>query len=310
MSEGHDRTTDRLARALGWASLGLGVVQVAAPGAVSRLSGVDDSARARGTISLVGARELFHAVVLLGSRDPASWVWTRVAGDALDLTALGQALADRTGRRRGRVAAVTAAVAGITAVDMYTAVRANRPREDQGEDGRDERTMSLHAAITINRPREEVYRYWRDFENLPRFMAHLESVEMTGGGRSHWKARAPLKKTVEWEAEIVEDRSGELIAWRSMEGARVGNSGSVRFSDAPGGRGTEMRVNLVYDPPGGKIGMTLARLLGEHPEQQVRDDLRRFKQVVETGEVVRSEGSPEGTRAVRQVMQRPAQPVR
>jgi uncharacterized membrane protein len=306
VSEEYNRTTDRLARALGWASLGLGVAQLASPGAVSRLSGVDDSAGARGTVSLVGARELFHAAVLLGSREPAPGVWTRVAGDALDLTLLGQSLADRTGWRRRRVAAVTAAVAGITAVDLYTAVRANRSREDR----RSERTMNLHAAITINRPREEVYRHWRDFENLPRFMAHLESVETTGDGHSRWKARGPLKKTVAWEAEIVEDRSGELIAWRSTKGALVGNSGSVRFSDAPGGRGTEVRVNLVYDPPGGKVGMALAKLLGEHPEQQVRDDLRRFKQVMETGEVVRSEGSPEGTRALRQVRQRPAQPVR
>jgi uncharacterized membrane protein len=172
--------------------------------------------------------------------------------------------------------------------------------------------MNLHAAITINRPREEVYRYWRDFENLPRFMAHLETVETTGNGHSRWKVRGPLKKTFEWEAEIVEDRPGELISWRSTKGALVGNRGFVHFSDAPGGRGTEVRVKLIYDLPGGKVGMAgmaLARLLGEHPEQQVRDDLRRFKQVMETGEVVRSEGSPEGTLTSRQVRQRPAQPA-
>ncbi|AWS48393.1 cyclase [Streptosporangium sp. 'caverna'] len=175
-----------------------------------------------------------------------------------------------------------------------------------------EHPMDLHAAITINRPREEVYRYWRDVENLPRFMTHLESVETTGDGRSHWKAKGPLKRTVEWEAEIVEDNPGELISWRSLKGALVGNRGFVHFSDAPGGRGTEVRVKLIYDLPGGKVGtagMALARLLGEHPEQQVRDDLRRFKQVMETGEVVRSEGSPEGTLTSRQVRQRPAQPA-
>lgn len=198
------------------------------------------------------------------------------------------------------------AVAGIAAVDLYTALRANRSREH----GMRERRMNLHAAITINRPREEVYLYWRDFEKLPRFMTHLESVETIGDGHSRWKARAPLKRTVEWEAEIVEDCSGELISWRSTKGVLAGNRGFVSFSDAPGGRGTEVRVRLIYDPPGGRAGLALARLLGEHPEQQVRDDLRRFKQVMETGEVVRSEGSPEGTRASRQVRQRPAQPVR
>ncbi|GAA3408353.1 SRPBCC family protein [Streptosporangium vulgare] len=301
MNEEHDRTTDRLARALGWASLGLSVAPLAAPGAVSRLCGVDDSIQARGAVMLVGVRELLHAATLLGSRTPAPLVWTRAAGDVIDLATLSRALSHRTGRRRRRVTAVTAVVAGITAIDLYTALRANRRRPHKGP-------MSLHAAITINRPRQEVYRYWHDFENLPSFMTHLEAVETTGDGHSHWKARGPVK-TVEWDAEIVEDRSDELIAWRSMPGALVGNSGSVRFRDAPGGRGTEVRVNLAYVPPGGKAGLAFARLLGEHPEQQVRDDLRRFKQVLETGEVVRSEGSPEGTRALRQAMQRPAQPV-
>ncbi|SNS11298.1 Uncharacterized membrane protein [Streptosporangium subroseum] len=308
MSEEYDRTTDRLACALGWASLGLGAVQLAAPDAVSRISGVDDSAGARSAVSLVGARELFHAGVLLGSREPAPWVWTRVAGDALDLMLLGRSLADRTGWRRQRVAAVMAAVAGITVVDLYTAVRANRSRGTR----RMEHPMDLHAAITINRPRKKVYRHWRDVENLPRFMAHLESVETTGDGHSHWKVKGPLKRTVEWEAEIVEDHPDELISWRSTKGALVGNRGFVHFSDAPGGRGTEVRVKLIYDLPGGKVGevgMALARLLGEHPEQQIRDDLRRFKQVMETGEVVRSEGSPEGTLTSRQVRQRPAQPA-
>ncbi|MFC7643425.1 SRPBCC family protein [Streptosporangium lutulentum] len=140
------------------------------------------------------------------------------------------------------------AVAGIAAVDLYTALRANRSREH----GMRERRMNLHAAITINRPREEVYLYWRDFEKLPRFMTHLESVETIGDGHSRWKARAPLKRTVEWEAEIVEDCSGELISWRSTKGVLAGNRGFVSFSDAPGGRGTEVRVRLIYDPPGGR----------------------------------------------------------
>ncbi|MGJ6962075.1 SRPBCC family protein [Streptosporangium sp. G11] len=302
MSEEYDRTTDRIARALGWASLGLGVAPLVAPGAVGRLCGVGDSAQVRSTVALVGVREMFHAATLLGTRNPAPWVWARFAGGLMDLTTLNRALSERTGRGRGRVATTMAAVAGITAVDLYTALRAWRSeRERRGP-------MSLRAAITINHPRQEVYRYWHDFENLPRFMAHLESVETTGDGHSHWKARGPLK-TVEWEAEIVEDRSGELIAWRSLPGSPIGNSGSVRFSDAPGGRGTEVRVNLTYAPPGGGAGLALAKLLGEHPEQQVHDDLRRFKQVMETGEVVRSEGSPEGTHALRQVMQRPAQPL-
>jgi uncharacterized membrane protein len=252
-------------------------------------------------VPLVAARETFHAAVLLGSRRPQRWVWTRVAGDVADLAMLGCAIARRRGVRRGRAVVVTAAVAGITAVDLWTAARGGRrPWEPR---------RTLHAAITVKRPREEVYRFWRDLENLPAFMVHLRSVTVTDDRRSHWAASGPAGKSVEWDAEIIDDRPGELIAWRSAEDAAVRTSGFVRFSDAPGGRGTEVRVELGYRPPGGIIGTATARLSGEHPDQQVRDDLRRFKQVMETGEVVRSDGSPEGVHAIRQLRQRPAQPV-
>jgi uncharacterized membrane protein len=303
MTDERQRRAHRLARLLGLASLGLGAGPLTAPDAVSRLSGVDDSRCARAMVRLVGVRELLHAALLLGGRRPAPWVWTRVAGDAMDLTALGVAASNRTRRTRRQVKAVTAAVAGITIVDVYAALRGSRRR------GPTERGRTLHAAITVNRPPDEVYRVWRDLENLPRFMIHLESVQSTGDGHSHWRAKSPLRGHVEWDADIVGDRPGELIAWQSTGGAIAGNSGSVRFTEAPGGRGTEVRVELRYSAPGGPAGAAFARLLGEHPEQQVRDDLRRFKQVMETGEVVRSEGSPEGTRALRQFRQRPAQPV-
>ncbi|WP_214412493.1 SRPBCC family protein [Sphaerisporangium fuscum] len=305
MSRPSDQTTDRMAAGLGWMSLGLGTVQLAASDLVTRLTGVDDSRWARTMVRLVGVRELVHAACLLGSRRPAPWVWTRVAGDAIDLTALGVAMSRRTGTRRVRAMGALAAVACITTADLYTAMRAYRyePRRAEGP-------MHLRAAITVNSSRQEVYAMWRDLENLPRFMAHLESVQMIGDGLSRWRAKGPATKTIQWEAEFIEDRPGELIAWRSTRGSAIGNSGRVRFADAPGGRGTEVRVEITYDAPGGKVALALARLLGEHPEQQVRDDLRRFKQVMEIGEVIRSEGSPEGTRALRQVRQRPAQPMR
>ena len=154
--------------------------------------------------------------------------------------------------------------------------------------------MHVKKAITVNRPPEEVYRFWHDFRNLPRFMKHLEDVRVTGNRRSHWKAKAPAGTTVEWDAEVVDDRPNELIAWRSLEGADVDNWGSVRFAPAPGGRGTEVRVELDYAPPGGALGATVAKLFGEEPEQQMQDDLRRFKQVLETGEVVYSEATVHG----------------
>jgi uncharacterized membrane protein len=121
-------------------------------------------------------------------------------------------------------------------------------------------------------------------ENLPRIMRHLDSVKGTGGNRSHWVAKAPLGLSVEWDAEVHNQRPNELIAWRSLEGSQVDTAGSVHFRRTPGGRGTEIQVVLKYDPPGGKVGAGLARLLGESPEQQIEEDLRRFKQLMETGE--------------------------
>jgi uncharacterized membrane protein len=148
--------------------------------------------------------------------------------------------------------------------------------------------------VTINRSKQEVYAFWRDFTNVPQFMMHVQQVVTTGDRRSHWVVAAPAGQQVEWDAEIVEDRPNEVIAWRSLEGSDVRHDGSVSFTTAPADRGTEVQVTLRYDPPGGAAGSALATLFGEEPAQQLKDDLRRFKQVMETGEVVRSEGSLDG----------------
>ncbi len=192
-----------------------------------------------------------------------------------------------------------AAVAGVTVADVVASAWL----------GRTGGPISVTEAITVNRPPDDVYRAWRDFEALPRFMTHLESVQETGERRSHWKAKGPAGRTVEWDAEIVEDRPGELIAWRSLPDAGVENSGWIRFATAPQGRGTEVTAKLLYTPPAGRVGATIAKLLGEEPATQAADDLRRFKQVMETGEVVRSESTP-GSHALGQhLKQRPAQPL-
>jgi uncharacterized membrane protein len=302
-----DPTTQQLARALGWVSLGLGVSMTLAPRAVCKLSGVDDSAVARLMTRLVGLRELVHAAGLLAG--PPEWVWTRVAGDAMDVPALLIATVNRNGTRRARAAMATTAVAGITAADVYTAMRTlqstEQPQRQQQPEG-----LHLEASTTIRRPREEAYEFWHDFTNLPRFMLHLHDVKVMGDRRTHWSAKAPLlKRTIEWDAEIVEDRPNEMIMWRSLPGAEVPNSGTVHFDTAPGGRGTEVRVEMEYSVPTGKVGVTLAKLIGEAPDQEVRDDLRRFKQVMEIGEIVRSEASPEGTHTQRLMRQRAAQPM-
>jgi uncharacterized membrane protein len=154
--------------------------------------------------------------------------------------------------------------------------------------------VRVRRAITVNARKEDVYRFWRNFENLPRFMKHLEEVRQVNKDISHWKAHAPLGRTVEWEAEIIEDIPGEKISWRSLPGSQIENAGSVIFLDAPGGRGTEIQVTIQYDPPAGSAGAMAAKLLGEEPSIQVLDDLRRFKMIMETGEVATTKGQPSG----------------
>ena len=298
-------TTDRdaLARGLGVLSLALGVPQVASPDAVARAVGTRPRPDVRDVVTSIGIRELTTAAGLLtriGSTP--TWLWARVAGDVMDLTLLARALRDHDGghdgRGRGRTLAATAAVAGVAALDLAAARRGGGGASD----------LELTAAITVARSPQDVYDYWRGLERLPTFMHHLQSVEWVGEGRTRWTADAPIKKSVSWEAELVEDRPGEVIAWRSLPGADVDNSGSVRFKPAPGDRGTEVRVHLRYAMPGGKAGQLVARLAGEEPHQQVEDDLRRFKQVMETGEVLRSEGSLGGPSARAHLLQHPGQP--
>jgi uncharacterized membrane protein len=142
--------------------------------------------------------------------------------------------------------------------------------------------IKVERTITVNRPREEVYLFWRQLENLPRFVDHLESVTVLDEDRSHWVAKAPAGTRVEWDASIQDEIENELIAWRSLPGSDIDNAGSVHF--IPTGDGTEVRVVLSYDPPAGKVGTAVAKLLGEEPEQQVEEDLRRFKQVMEAVE--------------------------
>jgi len=152
--------------------------------------------------------------------------------------------------------------------------------------------VEITKSVTINRPRDEVYECWRELDNLPRFIPALQELTLMPGGRSHWVVKGPLTEAIEWDAQILEDRPGELLSWRTLAGSKMPNEGEVRFADAPGGRGTEMRIRLQYDPPA--AGQVLARLLGNNPEGLIREALRRFKQVLETGEVVRSDGSFQG----------------
>ena len=139
----------------------------------------------------------------------------------------------------------------------------------------------VEETITIARPVNEIYQFWRDFENLPKFMTHLLDVDTTTDGQSHWVAQGPLGLRVEWDAELITDTPNEVIAWRSLQGSDVDTAGSVHFRTVGAGQ-TEIRVILKYDPPAGKLGTAVAKLVGQEPKQQVREDLQRLKMLLES----------------------------
>ena len=291
---------ERVARGLGWFSIGLGLAELLAPRAVARLCGCEG--KHTGLIRLYGLREIAAGLMIFSQgRKPAAGVWSRVAGDAIDLATLAAAAVNPKTNKAG-VAFAAANVLAVTAVDVMCAQTLSVETGAMTETG----AIRVKRSNIVNRPPEEVYTFWRDIENLPRFMYHLQSVRRIGERTSHWVSKAPGGGNVEWDSEITEDRPNELIAWRSLEGSDVYNAGSVRFEPRPGGRGTVVRVEMEYYPPGGVAGTAVAMLFNESPEQQIYDDLKRLKQVLETGEVVRSDGSPEGAG---QIVQRPGQPA-
>lgn len=277
-----------LVQALGWFSIGLGLTQLLAPRQLGRAIGVGDQPA---LMRLCGARELVNGLGMLSQRQPSKWAMARVAGDAIDLALLGAA-ARRPDSDRARIAMAATAVAGVTALDVFATqqLASVETREDPIE--------TVAKAITIDSPPETIYRFWRTLENFPRFMRHLVEVKATGDRTSHWVAKAPAGAQVEWDAEIVEDEANARIAWRTLPQSSVEHEGVVSFEPAPGGRGTIVRISMRYVPPAGKLGVRIAKLFGEEPNLQIDADLRRMKQLIETGEIATTEGQPTGRRSL------------
>ena len=283
---GRTEGIDALTRGLGWFSLALGAAEVVAPGAVGKLVGLR-TVRDPAVIRVLGLREMAAGLGILTSSRPAPWVWARVGGDVMDLALL--AAAGRGDVNRGRLIGSVLAVAGVTALDAYGAGQFQSLSRADGVNP--PKQIEVRKTVTIARPPAEVYDFWRNLENLPRFMAYLDSVRVLDERRSAWKAKGPIGSQYEWQAEITEDRSGERIAWRSLPPSDAFNSGVVMFVPAPRDQGTEVHVELRYAPPAGPLGAAIAKLFGREPGQQVMSDLRRLKQVLETGEVMHSDAS-------------------
>lgn len=265
-----DRTNVALGRGLGAFSVGLGLAELAAPARVANAIGLAD----RGPVSIIlrafGVREILTGLGLFAKPQGAMGPWARVAGDVIDLAFLGWMLRSFS-HRPSRTLGAIAAVAGVAALDTYAGLRRQRAR--LGE--------PVRQALTINRSPEEVYRFWRNLEQLPTFMTWLEEVRDLGNGRSHWKVKTPVGGAIEYDAEIVEDVPGHRIAWRSLPGAKIPHAGQVTFIAAPGNRGTEVILEM-------QVSSALAKIIAG---SEAKGDLRRLKQVLETGEVLHSDAS-------------------
>jgi len=154
--------------------------------------------------------------------------------------------------------------------------------------------VKMEKVLTIERPQQELYQHWRHFEHLPSFMNEVQEIKIIDEIHSHWVVKAPVGKNLEWDAEIINEKENELLAWRSLPGSAIAHAGSVHFLPAPGGRGTEVRVVMEYIPPAGRLGRLIAKILGKEPEIQMREGLRHFKQMMEAGEIPSTEGQPSG----------------
>jgi uncharacterized membrane protein len=279
------KKTDTRSTELALLSVGIGIAELMAPGGVARLIGVPNTSGRRNLLRLMGLRELLSGFGILAAPQSTGWICSRLVGDAIDLALLGRSLGgSRTNSTR--LISSAAAVIGVTIADLTAAAKLRDHASPQKWAGQ----IHVERSITVNRSPSEVYEFWRDLENLPQFMSHVHSVSVEGN-TSKWRASGPAGFEVEWTADLVLDIPGEKIGWQSREESLVPNQGVVLFRPAPGNRGTEIHVDLVYAPPAGVLGASFAKLFGEEPSQQIAGDLRRLKQVLELGEVVHSDSS-------------------
>lgn len=236
-------------------------------------------------------------------RDSDSPPHVNVGGGERWLSGLGGALLIGAGLKRGSFPGLGLAVLGGSLVyravtghcQAYTALGINTAAGDESraKDHIHNGYLARHS-VTIEKPADELYRAWRDIESAPRYMVDVDSVRRTDDRHSHWITKGPLGTTIEWDSEVFRDEPGHLIAWKTLPGADVPHAGTVRFDPATGARGTVVTLAINYEPPGGAVGQAFAKLLGNDPDKNVRKDLRRFKQLMEAGELATTTGQPSG----------------
>lgn len=260
----------QLGQILGWFSVGLGLAELLAPRAFGRAVGVGDHPA---LVRMLGARQVVIGLGMLSERAPGNWAWARVAGDAMDLALLGAAASAPDADPR-RIAAATAGILGVAALDVYAGRRLTATQFSAAP------RIAVMRTVTLGSTPGELYRFWKNFENLPLFMSHLQSVSRVSDRVSHWVAKAPAGASVEWDAEIVDDQPGRRIGWRTLPGSEVTHEGMVSFEPGTGGRGTVLRIEMLYRPPAGKVGLRIARSFGAEPAVQLAEDLQRLEQLL------------------------------
>ncbi len=285
VSDIDDRT---LSQTLAWVSFGIGAAELLAPRALGRAIGVGDRPA---MMRALGAREVLTGLGLLSGKAPGLWAWARVAGDVMDLALLGAAARSPEADTK-RIAAAASAVLGVAALDVYSSRRLAETEDIETP------AIEIIESISINAAPDEIYSYWKNFENLPSFMRHLKSVTVIDENYSHWIAKAPLGTSVEWDARLVVDEPSRRLGWETSEESQIQHEGLVSFEESANGRGTIVRVEMSYEPPAGHVGATLARLFGEEPRVQIHEDLRRLKQLIETGEIPTTLGQSSGRRSL------------
>jgi uncharacterized membrane protein len=282
--------TDRqLGLTLGWFSVGLGLLRIVAPRGLGRAMGVGHHPV---LMRLCGLRELASGIGLLSERSPAAFAWSRVAGDAMDLMLLRSALRS-PGSSKAKIAAAATLIASVTAIDIFASQQMTRSAL-----ARPKEPLRARLAISIAATPEKLYAFWRNVENLPKFMQNVVSVTAVTPLQSHWVANAPAGTQIEWDSEIVDDQPNKLIAWRTLPDSDFSHHGIVGFEPEPAGTGTTIHVDLYYRAPGGTFGIGLARILGEDPGSHLMQTLRRLKQLVETGTIVTPKTEPMGIRRI------------
>lgn len=277
-----------LSRTLGWVSLGLGAAQLAAPGWLVDLIGIEDGGRNRAILRLLGFREVATGAGLLAGSNPTPWMWGRVGGDAIDLALLASTLDDR-GTNRQRLAGAAAITAAITAIDaICSAWLTSTP---VAREARRPEPVRVATAITVRAPASRIYEALANAQNLPRFATSFASIDVQDPRLTRWTATLPGGLSLEWGLEITEEEPGERIAWRTREGSTFPASGQIALRPAPADQGTEVRFTAEFAPPGGELGARLGDLFSGAIGTKIHNDLRRFKQLMELGEIVQSDAS-------------------